>query len=166
MTRLQQAAYDAQWAAGLPVSELAREVFACGGGLIGHRRCGAYLALLQETPWFRAAFASHARPIRVVGGRGVSRADRELRTVRIGSNDRRDAGLCERACLHELAHVVTPDAGPDGEPREPPSGRGSSLGHHHAWRVNFVLITRHTLGRGPAARLRREFENWGLPTSR
>ncbi len=43
-------------------------------------------------------------------------------------------------------------------------GRGSSRGHHHAWRANFVLIVRKTLGKQAALRLRHEFDQWGLPT--
>ncbi|MCD0482757.1 hypothetical protein LO771_10190 [Streptacidiphilus sp. ASG 303] len=163
-TRLQQAAYNAQWAAGLPTSDLARELFTHRSRLVSHRRCAIYIHSLQEAEWFLAAFASHARPITVVGGRGVSHADAALRRVKIGANDRLDAARCEHACLHELAHIVTPDVGPGGGLREPARGRGSSRGHHHAWRVNFVLITRKALGKEAAVRLRHEFDHWGLPT--
>jgi hypothetical protein len=61
---------------------------------------------------------------------------------------------------------VTPDYGPSGEPREPALGRGSSKGHHHAWRANLVLIVRNMLGSQAALRLRHEFDQWGLPTDR
>ena len=47
-------------------------------------------------------------------------------------------------------------------------GVGSSKGHHHAWRVNFVLITRKTLGKQAATRLRHTpepaFTASGLPS--
>lgn len=131
-----------------------------------HRHCAAYLEAVQQTAWFRAAFESHARPVTVVGGRGVSHADRDLRRVKIGTRDRLAVGACEHACLHELAHVVTPDHGPWGDLREPARGRGSSRGHHHAWRVNFGLLVRMQLGAEAAHRLRHEFVSWGLPTCR
>lgn len=134
------------------------------GATIGHRQCATYIRTLQQADWFRAAFAGHTDPLTVVGGRGVSQAEPVLRQVKIGTNDRMDIGGCEQACLHELAHIVTADHGPDNEPREPLQGRGSSRGHHHAWRVNFVLIVRKTLGSQAAGRLRHEFDQWGLPT--
>jgi hypothetical protein len=89
-----------------------------------------------------------------VGGRGGSRADASQRRVKIGTNDRMDVSKCEQACLQELAHIVTPDYGPGNELREPGGGHGSSRGHHHAWRANFVLIVRKTLGKQAALRLR------------
>lgn len=102
----------------------------------------------------------------VSGGAGVSRADAAERWVKIGANDRFDIGKCEHACLHELAHIVTADYGPERELREPVQGRNSSRGHHHAWRVNFVFIVGNALGRPAAHRLRREFNAWGLATRR
>lgn len=135
-------------------------------GSIGRRQCAAYIHAVQQAEWFKAAFAAHLDPVTVVGGRGVSRADPVLRLVKIGTADRWDVGTCEQACLHELAHIVTAESGPDNEPREPPAGRASSKGHHHAWRANFVLIVRQTLGARAAARLRYEFDQWGLPTRR
>jgi putative metallohydrolase (TIGR04338 family) len=166
-TRLQQAAYNAQLAAGLPVSEQARAVLACGDAAIPYRSCATYIHGVQQTEWFRAAFTAHTEPVTVLGGRGRSRADAEQRWVRIGVEDRWDTGRCEHACLHELAHIVTPDVGgPDHARREPLLGRDSSKGHHHAWRANFVLIVRMTLGSSAALRLRREFDQWGLPTRR
>ncbi len=50
------------------------------------------------------------------------------------------------------------------ELREPRLGRDSSKGHHHAWRVNFVLIAKNVLGKQAAHRLRYEFNQWGLST--
>ena len=102
----------------------------------------------------------------MVGGKGRSHADARQGRVKIGGNDRRDVGKCEQACLHELAHIVSSDYGPGRELREPRLGPDSSKGHHHAWRVNFVLIVRNVLGQRAAVRLRHEFGQWGLPTSR
>jgi hypothetical protein len=116
--------------------------------------------------WFSAAFPAHTGPVTVVGGKGSSRADAVQRQIRIGANSRHSVSECEQACLHELAHIVTPDYGPCKELREPARGRGSSKGHHHAWRVNFILIVRKTLGKQAALRLRHEFGQWGLPTSK
>jgi hypothetical protein len=163
---LQEAAYNAQLAAGLPVSELARAVLVDDDGRIDYRRCATYIHAIQHTEWFNAAFPAHTAPVTVLGGRGVSRADASDRWVKIGTSDRSDAGRCELACLHELAHIVTPDQGPGRELREPAQGRASSKGHHHAWRVNFVLIVRKTLGKSAALRLRNEFNAWGLPTNK
>ena len=131
-----------------------------------YRYCATYIHAIQQMEWFKAAFAAYTDPVTVVGGRGVSHADAAQRRVKIGTNDRSDVGKCEHACLHELAHIVTPDYGPGRELREPAHGGGSSRGHHHAWRANFVLIVRMTLGKQAAQRLRREFDQWGLPTHR
>ncbi|HEX9067100.1 MAG TPA: hypothetical protein VF843_18475 [Streptosporangiaceae bacterium] len=148
----------------MPVSELAHAVLATHDQMIGYRQCAAYIHAVQRAEWFTAAFPAHDGLVTVVGGRGVSRADASLRWVKIGTSDRGSAGACEQACLHELAHIVTPDYGPGHELREPARGRGSSRGHHHAWRANFVLIVRKALGNPAAARLRQEFDLWGLPT--
>jgi len=167
MTRLQENAYNAQLAAGLPVSSLADALLVMDdGGVIGRRDCATYIAAIQQLAWFTAAFAAHSDPLTVVGGRGRSNADAVTRTIKIGLNNRQDVGACEQACLHELAHIVSPDYGPNRELREPRVGRGSSKGHHHAWRVNFVLIVRQTLGKQAAVRLRSEFNQWGLSTCR
>ncbi|HET7660840.1 MAG TPA: hypothetical protein VFK66_10675 [Oryzihumus sp.] len=163
-TKLQEAAYNSQLAAALPNSELAHILHIQPDGLVDLRQCGAYIHAIQHMDWFTAAFTAHAAPVIVVGGRGSSHADAAQRRVKIGTNDRRSSRQCEHACLHELAHIVTPDYGPGRELREPVQGRGSSRGHHHAWRVNFVLIVRMTLGRKSALRLRHEFNQWGLPT--
>lgn len=165
-TKLQEAAYNAQLAAGLPVSDLARAILISEGASIPYSYCGAYIRAVQQAQWFEAAFASHASPVTVVGGQGRSRADAAQRWVKIGTDDRWDARSCEHACLHELAHIVTADHGPGREAREPFQGPGSSKGHHHAWRVNFVLIVRQTLGRQASLRLRHEFRQWGLSTRR
>ena len=164
MTKLQEAAYGAQFAAGLPVSDLARTVLIANNGSIAHRYCARYIHAIQQMDWFTAAFTAHTAPVTVVGGRGVSHADAALRRVKIGTHDRFDIATCERACLHELAHIVTSDYGPGLELREPARGSGSSKGHHHAWRVNFVLVVQNTLGRQAARRLRHEFNQWGLTT--
>lgn len=50
MTRLQEAAYDAQMAAGLPVSDLAWALLVDDDGRIDHRRCAAYIHAIQQTP--------------------------------------------------------------------------------------------------------------------
>lgn len=153
-------------AAGLPVSGLALAVLMKDDRIIDYRHCATYLHAIQRMAWFKAAFPAFADPVTVVGGRGVSRADAGQRRVKIGTDDRLDVGKCEQACLHELAHIVTPDYGPGKELREPVRGRASSRGHHHAWRANFVLIVRKTLGKQAALRLRHEFDQWGLPTRR
>jgi hypothetical protein len=165
-TRLQEAAYNAQLAAGLPVSALARAVLVKDNGIINHRRCASYIHAVQQMDWFSAAFRAYNAPVTVVGGRGDSHADALQRRIKIGANNRHIVSECEHACLHELAHIVTPDYGSGKELREPTGGRNSSRGHHHAWRVNFVLIVRKTLGKQAALLLRYEFNQWGLPTSR
>jgi hypothetical protein len=132
--------------------------------IIDYRHCATYIHAIQQMEWFKAAFAAYTDPVIVVGGRGGSSADAGQRRVKIGTNDRSDVSKCEQACLHELAHIVTPDYGPGKELREPVHGRGSSRGHHHAWRTNFVLIVRKTLGKQAALQLRHEFDQWGLST--
>ena len=164
MTKLQAAAYNAQLAAGLPVSQRADAVLIMDDGLISHRNCATYIVAVQQLEWFRLAFPAHAGPVTVVGGPGGSHADAVTRLIKIGANSRRSVNACEQACLHELAHIVSPDRGPGRELREPRLGRDSSKGHYHAWRVNFVLIVRNTLGRQAALRLRHEFNQWGLAT--
>lgn len=166
MTRLQQAAYNAQLAAALPVSNLAETVLVSDHGIIGRRHCAIYVLAVQRMDWFKAAFPAHTDPVTVVGGLGGSHADALQRRIKIGTNNRSNVSECEQACLHELAHIVSPDYGPGKELREPRLGRDSSKGHHHAWRVNFVLIVRKTVGKQAAARLRYEFNQWGLSTSR
>jgi hypothetical protein len=164
MTRLQQAAYNAQLAAALPVSELGETVLAIDDGMISRQHCAIYVLAVQRMDWFKAAFPAHAGPVTVVGGRGVSHADALQRRIKIGTNNRLNVSECEQACLHELAHIVSPDYGPGNELREPRLGLDSSKGHHHAWRFNFVLIVRKTLGKQAAVRLRHEFDQWGLST--
>jgi hypothetical protein len=167
MTKLQQNAYDAQLAAGLPVSELADSLLVPDDhGVIGRHHCAAYILAVQQTEWFGVAFSRHSGPVTVVIGPGRSHADAVTRRIKVGAINRYDVGQCEQACLHELAHIVSPDYGPDGELREPRLGRGSSKGHHHAWRVNFVFIVRKTLGGRAAQRLRHEFNQWGLSTGK
>lgn len=164
MTKLQESAYNAQRAAGLPVSTLGEALLIMDDGKINYRHCANYILVVQQLDWFKAAFSSHAGPVTVAGGRGVSHADALQRRIKIGTNDRRSVGDCEQACLHELAHIVSPDYGQGSELREPRLGRNSSKGHHHAWRVNFILIIRKMLGRQAAIRLRYEFNEWGLST--
>ena len=162
MTRLQEAAYNAQRAAGLPVSMLAEAILIMDDGKINHRHCATYILAVQQLDWFEAAFSSHAGRVTVAGGRGVSHADAIQRRIKIGANDRRSVGECEQACLHELARYrVSPDHGEGSELREPRLGRDSSKGHHHAWRVNFILIIRKMLGNQAAVRLRHEFNRSG-----
>lgn len=163
-TKLQEAAYGAQFAAGLPVSFLASAVLEKNGGRIDFRHCATYIHAVQQMDWFGAVFPSHASLVTVVGGGGVSRADANRRWVKVGTADRLDVGRCEQACLHELAHIVTPDGGPGDELCEPAAGRGSSRGHHQLWRANFILIVSETLGKQAAEGLRNEFNQWGLPT--
>ncbi len=166
LTKLQQAAYDAQLAAGLPISPLARETMGSDGSPIDLLRCARYLHAVQHMDWFTAAFPGHTGRLRVTGGRGPSHADSQRRLVKIGAADRQALASCEQACLHELAHIVSCDHEPDGSLREPKLGRRSSKGHHHAWRANFVFIVRMVLGRPAASRLRAEFRYWGLPAKK
>jgi hypothetical protein len=153
-------------AAGLPVSTLARAVLIKNDGIINYQRCANYIHAVQQMDWFMAAFPAYNGPVTVVGGKGRSHADAVQRRIKIGTNNRYDVAECEQACLHELGHIVTPDYGPGKELREPARGQNSSKGHHHAWRVNFVLIVRKTLGNQAAQRLRYEFNQWGLPTAK
>ena len=150
----------------MPVSELARAVLIEDSGRINYRYCARYIHAVQQMDWFAAAFPAYTGPVTVQGGQGRSHADAGQRRIKIGTDNRYNVGECEHACLHELAHIVTPDYGPDRERREPARGRDSSKGHHHAWRVNFVLIVRKTLGKQAALLLRHEFNQWGLPTSK
>jgi hypothetical protein len=166
MTRLQEAAYNAQLAAGLPISKLAGKVLIKDNGIIDHQHCASYIHAVQQMDWFRAAFPGHTDPVSVVGGKGGSHADALQRRIKIGTNNRYNVSECEQACLHELAHIVSHDYGPGKELREPRLGKDSSKGHYHAWRVNFVLIIRKTLGKQAARRLRYEFSQWGLSTRR
>ncbi len=166
MTRLQEAAYNAQLAAGLPLSKLAGKVLIKDDGIIDHQHCASYIHTVQQMDWFRAAFPGHTDPVTVVGGKGGSHADALQRRIKIGTNNRYNVSECEQACLHELAHIVSHDYGPGEELREPRLGQDSSKGHYHAWRVNFVLIIRKTLGKQAARRLRYEFSQWGLSTRR
>jgi putative metallohydrolase (TIGR04338 family) len=166
LTKLQQRAYDAQMAADLPVSHLGTQILIARKGVVGIENCARYIAAVQEMARFKAAFRSHDDPVIVIGGRGISHADAQHRTIKIGTTDRQSVPQCERACLHELAHIVSSDTGPDGHLREPRLGRYSSKGHHDAWRVNFVLIVRMVVGKHAATRLRQEFNMWGLPTQK
>ena len=115
-------------AAGLPVSRLAREVLVKNDGIISLQHCAIYIHAIQQMDWFTAAFRAHAGPVTVVGGLGGSRADAAQRRIKVGADNRRNVSECEQACLHELAHIVTPDCGPGKELREPARGRDSSKG--------------------------------------
>ncbi len=143
---------------------LARAVLIKDDRIIGYQHCASYIHAVQQMDWFKAAFPAYTDPVTVVGGKGGSHADALQRLIKIGTNNRYNVSECEQACLHELAHIVTPDYGPGKELREPGRGRDSSKGHHHAWRVNFVLIVRKMLGKQAALRLRYEFNQWGLST--
>jgi hypothetical protein len=164
MTKLQEAAYNAQLAAALPISALAAAVLIKDDGIIDLQHCAIYIHAVQQMDWFKVAFPGHTGPVTVVGGKGHSRADALQRQIKIGTDNRHNVSECEQACLHELAHIVSSDYGPGNEQREPRLGRDSSKGHHHAWRVNFVLIVRKILGKQAALRLRYEFNEWGLST--
>ena len=115
---------------------LAHAVLIRDDGIINYRHCASYIHAVQQMGWFTAAFPAYAGPVTVVGGKGRSNADAVQRRIKIGTKNRYNIGECEQACLHELAHIVTPDYGPGKELREPTRGRDSSKGHHHAWRVN------------------------------
>jgi putative metallohydrolase (TIGR04338 family) len=151
-------------AAGLPISKLAGSVLIKNDDMIDHQHCANYIHAVQQMDWFKAAFPTHTDPVTVVGGKGGSRADAFQRRIKVGANNRYNVSECEQACLHELAHIVSSDYGPSKELREPRVGKDSSKGHHHAWRVNFILIVRKILGKQAAQRLRYEFNQWGLST--
>lgn len=88
MTRLQEAAYNAQLAAALPVSDLAETVLVIHDGMINRQHCAIYVLAIQRTDWFRAAFPAHTAPVTVVGGQRVARqlcADREKDAGKAGS---------------------------------------------------------------------------------
>ena len=159
---LQRAVYDAERAAGLPGSGRGRELLTLQATSVPVPRCAVYLRSVQQQAWFCAAFAGHSAPVVVIGGRGTSYADPARRLIKVGDDDRLTTRDCERACLHELAHIVTAERGPDGVVREPRAGAESSQGHHHAWRANFVLIVQMMMGGQAASRLRIEFREWGL----
>ena len=150
----------------MPVSKLADAVLIQDDGIINYQYCASYIHAVQRMDWFAAAFPAYTGPVAVVGGQGGSHAGAVQRRIKIGANSRYNVSECEQACLHELAHIVTSDYGLGKELREPARGRDSSKGHHHAWRVNFVLIVRKTLGKQAAILLRHEFNQWGLPTSK
>lgn len=137
-----------------------------GDGIINYQHCASYIHAVQQMDWFKSAFPSHTDPVTVAGGKGGSNADALQRRVKIGTNSRYSVSECEQACLHELAHIVSSDYKPGKELREPRRGQDSSKGHHHAWRVNFVLIVRKVLGKQAAQRLRYEFNQWELSTCR
>ena len=124
MTRLQEAAYNAQLAAALPVSDLAETVLVIDDGIINRQHCAIYILAVQRMDWFKAAFPAHADPVTVVGGQGGSHADAVQRRIKIGTNNRFNVSECEQACLHELAHIVSPDYGPGKELREPQARPG------------------------------------------
>src|SRR6266436_3696919 len=117
MTRLQEAAYNAQLAAALPVSKLAETMLIIDDGIIDRQHCAIYVLAVQRMDWFKAAFPAHAVPVTVVGGKGGSHADALQRQIKIGTNNRLNVAECEQACLHELAHIVSPDYGPGNELR-------------------------------------------------
>ena len=150
----------------MPISKLAEAVLIKHDGVIDHQHCASYIHTVQQMDWFTAAFPTHTELVTVVGGKGGSHANALQRRIKIGTNNRYYVSECEQACLHELAHIVSVDYGPDKDLREPRLGRDSSKGHHHAWRVNFVLIVRKVLGKQAALRLRYEFNQWGLPTGK
>ena len=60
MTKLQQAAYDAQLAAALPMSELGGAVLIKDDGIIGNKHCASYIHAVQQMDWFTAVFPGHA----------------------------------------------------------------------------------------------------------
>ena len=75
MTRLQQAAYNAQLAAALPVSNLAETMLVSDHGITNRQHCAIYVLAVQRMDWFKAAFPAHTDPVTVVGGMGGSHAD-------------------------------------------------------------------------------------------
>ena len=73
-TKLQEAAYGAQLAAGLRVSDLATAVLISADGTIHHRSCAAYIHALQCSDWYAVAFTGYTGPVTVAGGKGRSNA--------------------------------------------------------------------------------------------
>jgi hypothetical protein len=90
MTRLQQAAYNAQLAAALPVSDLAETVLVLDHSIIKRQHCATYVLAVQRMDWFKAAFPAHNSPVTVVGGKGGSHADALQRRIKIGTNQERN----------------------------------------------------------------------------
>jgi hypothetical protein len=82
-TKLQEAAYGAQLAAGLPVSDLATAVLISADGTIHHRFCASYIHALQRSDWYAAAFTGYTGPVTVAGGKGRSSADAARGSVKI-----------------------------------------------------------------------------------
>jgi len=70
MTKLQEAAYNAQLAAGLPISELAGAVLIKDDGIIDHQHCASYIHAVQQMDWFKAAFPGHTGPCNRGGWKG------------------------------------------------------------------------------------------------
>ena len=71
-TKLQEAAYGAQLAAGLRVSDLATAVLISADGTIHHRSCAAYIHALQCSDWYAVAFTGYTGPVTVAGGKGAA----------------------------------------------------------------------------------------------
>jgi hypothetical protein len=69
-TKLQEAAYGAQFAAGLPVSFLASAVLEKNGEKIDYRHCATYIHAVQQMDWFGAAFPVARQCGNRGGGRG------------------------------------------------------------------------------------------------
>ena len=76
-TKLQEAAYGAQLAAGLRVSDLATAVLISADGTIHHRSCAAYIHALQCSDWYAVAFTGYTGPVTVAGDCGPDRQLRE-----------------------------------------------------------------------------------------
>jgi putative metallohydrolase (TIGR04338 family) len=121
---------------------------------IDHHDAGAYIRYVMRQPWFVAAFPNQGEPITVKGGADSSHSERSLRMIKIGINDRERIARCEWACLHELAHIATPNRSTD---------EAGKTGHHdHPWRINYILMIRKMLGYRAARYLRKAFEAQGL----
>lgn len=111
-----------------------------------------YIAWVQTQAWFRAAYPNQHEPVDIqLKGKGSAAYGRNgARLIRVGSNHRKSAEACEWACLHELAHIVTPKlTGNDG--------------HANAWRVAYVFLVRRALGHRAAKYLIQQFIAKDLP---
>lgn len=98
MTMLQQAAYNAQLAAGLPISRLAGTVLIRDAGIIDHQHCASYIHAVQQMDWFRAAFPGHAASC-------LWWVEREAATPTLCSVGSRSAPTADTTSVHASRHA-------------------------------------------------------------
>jgi putative metallohydrolase (TIGR04338 family) len=115
---------------------------------------GSYIRCVMDEDWFKSAYPGlTGKPVEVRRGRGQGRSWTSTppeRIISICAGHREAAAECEWACLHELAHLVTPKDQPVN-------------GHGHNWRVAYVLLVRRMLGVRPSLELREQFRRREVP---